>query len=267
MTPRKRQSAFSPQPLPSAVLIAAGIGLIVAGVVQDDARVAEAIVFVAFGSGLLALGATFPRLTRAKVGKEGFELDLSAREATSLLVSEPPVGVAAEVDDLDDDDIIAATRSLLAQNTLLPLLRADEGPLQSAQLELYLYDADAGLLRPMEMPDRPTPPDAWPAGRGAVGTAWERGEFVVVEGRATSDETYGLSPEQQEHHQELTAVAAMPVVNAQSQVLAVLGASTIDAAHGLASQEAFDDLVVRGQLIARILVDVLKWFDDDYPAD
>lgn len=61
-------------------------------------------------------------------------------------------------------------------------------------------------------------------------------------------------------------MAAMPVVNAQNQVIAVLAASTIDDAHALAGQEAFDDLVVRGQLVARVMVDVLKWFDDDYDA-
>jgi hypothetical protein len=35
----------------------------------------------------------------------------------------------------------------------------------------------------------------------------------------------------------------------------------------LAGQDAFDDLVVRCQLIARVMVDVLKWFDDDYAVD
>lgn len=47
------------------MLVEVGIGMIVAGIVQDDARAAEAIAFAAFGSGLLALGASLPRLTRA----------------------------------------------------------------------------------------------------------------------------------------------------------------------------------------------------------
>lgn len=261
--PASRPGAALLQQWPSIVLVVIGTGMIVAGIVQGQARAAEAIALFAFGAGLVGLGAAFPRVTRAKVGTEGFELDLSARKETSALLSQSP-DRASGLAVLDDDDIVAASRSLLAQNSLLAHLRAEDGPLTGCRLELYLYDADSGLLEPTEVAGRPQPPDAWPPGQGATGTAWERGEFVLVEGDAAFDETLGLTPAQQERFQDLTAVAAMPVLNARDQVIAVLTASTKDAAHELASQPAFDDLIVRSQVIARVLVDVLKWFDDGY---
>lgn len=72
--------------------------------------------------------------------------------------------------------------------------------------------------------------------------------------------------EQQEAFRDLTAVASLPVANAAGMVIGVLTASTT-APHGpasLSSKDAYYDMLSRALSLARVLVDLLKWFDDGY---
>lgn len=56
----------------------------------------------------------------------------------------------------------------------------------------------------------------------------------------------------------------MPVPNASNAVIGVLTASTTLSSGGdLGSEEVYYDLLGRALLIARALIDLLKWFTDD----
>ena len=53
------------------------------------------------------------------------------------------------------------------------------------------------------------------------------------------------------------------MVNAGEAVIAVLAASTEQRGNSLATPDAEDELLSLAQAIARLLVDILKWFSDD----
>lgn len=99
-------------------------------------------------------------------------------------------------------------------------------------------------------------------GRGAVGEAWASGEYVLARGPEVSDDTYGLTPEQQRRYRELAIVAAMPVTNARHAVVAVLAGSSSELDSPLGTAEGFDAQLLVAQEVARVLVDLLKWFTD-----
>ena len=212
-----------------------------------------------FGSGLVVLGVVLPRLRNAEVGPAtGFKLTLAdeAQREVSTGIAEADGVAPVEV-----DQVIAATRVLLASETLGRLLAPDTGPLAGSWLHLYLFDEQRNLLLPA-FEGRPSPSQGWRPGAGAVGEAWATGEFVLVEGEEVSDGTYGLTPAQQHRARNLALVAAMPVTNAGGEVLAVLSGSSDDPDGPLGTTEGFDALLLVAQEVARVLVDLLQWFSD-----
>jgi hypothetical protein len=158
--------------------------------------------------------------------------------------------------------VVAATRLVLASETLARLLAPERGPLVGAVLHLYLFDEQRELLLPAFEGGRPSPARGWKPGRGAVGDAWASGEYVLVRGPEVSDDTYGLTPTQQHRARDLAMVAAMPVTNASDAVVAVLAGSSVEGDNGLASAAGFDAQLLVAQEVARILVDLLQWFPD-----
>ena len=64
--------------------------------------------------------------------------------------------------------------------------------------------------------------DNFKVGRGATGQAWTRKASFVVLGPEASDQTHGLTPEQQEHFKDLTVVGATPVLDKGGNRLGVL---------------------------------------------
>lgn len=102
--------------------------------------------------------------------------------------------------------------------------------------------------------------------QGAVGRAWSEERYVVAHGAAVSDGTFGLSPEQQQRYADLAVVAAVPVANASGQPIAVLSASSKEPGTKLTSPEGFRYHLFLADLVARVLVDLLKWSDDGYDA-
>ena len=241
----------------SVVLVVLGAGLLVASLFQTDGNDVYAGGLLVFGSGLAALGVVLPRLLNAEVGPAaGFKLTLAQERVMSTGLAE-----SERVDSVETNQIVAATRLILASETLGRLLSPDRGPLAGVSFHLYLYDEQRDLLLPA-FEGRPSPSRGWKIGTGAVGEAWASGEYVLARGPEVSDDTYGLTPAQQRRARDLSVVAAMPVANARDEVIAVLAGSSVDPDSLLATDEGFDAHLLVAQEVARVLVDLLQWFSD-----
>lgn len=241
----------------SAVLVLLGVVLLVASLFQDDGNEAYAFGLLIFGSSLVTLGVVLPRLRNAEVGPAtGFKLTLAEERELST-------GLAGsdDVSEVGPDEVVTATRVLLASETLARLLAPEQGPLAGVSFHLYLFDEQRDLLLPA-FEGRPSPSRGWRAGTGAVGEAWASGEYVLARGEEVADDTYGLTPAQQRRARDLAVVAAMPVTNAGDEVIAVLAGSSVDADSPLATDEGFDAHLLVAQEVARVLVDLLQWFPD-----
>lgn len=239
------------------MLVALGGGLLVASVVDGSTSAPFSIALLVFGSALAVLGVVLPRLRNAEVGPAlGFKLTLAEELAVSTGMAESEQVAAVEV-----GQVVAATRLILASDTLAWLLSPDCGPLGGALFHLYLFDENRELLLPA-FEGWPSPSRGWEPGKGAVGDAWRSGEYVLARGPEVSDDTYGLTPAQQRRARDLAVVAAMPVTNASDQVIAVLAGSSVDPGCGLATAEGFDAHLLVAQEVARLLVDLLQWFPD-----
>ncbi|MDQ3896236.1 MAG: hypothetical protein M3326_03115 [Actinomycetota bacterium] len=241
----------------SVVLALLGAGLLVASPFQADGNDAYAVGLLVFGSGLVVLGVVLPRLLNAEVGPAtGFKLTLAEERAISTGLAE-----SEAVEKVGTNQVVAATRVVLASETLARLLAPETGPLAGAAFHLYLFDEKRDLLLPA-FEGRPSPSRGWKVGTGAVGEAWASAEYVLVRGDEVSDDTYGLTPAQQRRARDLAVVAAMPVTNASDEVIAVLAGSSVDPDSPLATAEGFDAHLLTAQEVARVLVDLLQWFPD-----
>jgi len=241
------------------VLVFLGVVLLVASLFQGGGNQAYAFGLLIFGSGLVVLGVVLPRLQNAEVGPAtGFKLTLAdkAERVLSTALAESDGVATVEV-----NQVVSATRVVLASDTLGRLLAPDAGPLVGAWFHLYLFDDQRELLLPA-FEGRPSPTKGWKPGVGAVGEAWSTGEYVLVRGEEVSDDTYGLTPAQQHRARNLALVAAMPVTNARDEVIAVLSASSVDPDSALGTAEGFDAQLLVAQEVARVLVDLLQWFFD-----
>lgn len=228
-----------------------------ASILHGDGNQAYALGLLIFGSSLVTLGVVLPRLRNAEVGPAtGFKLILDEQRVLSTGLAEAEVGAEVEV-----NQVVAATRVVLASDTLGRLLAPDDGPLAGGWFHLYLFDEQREVLLPA-FEGRPSPSQAWKPGAGAVGEAWISGEYVLVRGDEVSDDTYGLTPAQQRRARNLAVVAAMPVANASDDVIAVVSGSSVDVASPLATAEGFDAHLLVAQEVARVLVDLLRWYPD-----
>ena len=241
----------------SVVLVILGVGLLVASLFQADENGVYAAALLVFGSGLAVLGVVLPRLLNAEVGPAaGFKLTLAEDRVVSTGLAE-----SEKVDSVETNQVVAATRLILASETLGRLLSPDRGPLAGVSFHLYLYDEQRDLLLPA-FEGRPSPSRGWKIGTGAVGEAWASGDYVLARGPEVSDDTYGLTPAQQRRASDLAVVAAMPVTNARDEVIAVLAGSSVDPDSPLATDEGFDAHLLVAQEVARVLIDLLQWFSD-----
>lgn len=239
------------------VLVLLGASLLVASLFQGDGEEAYAFGLLIFGSGLVVLGVVLPRLQNAEVGPAtGFKLTLTEeRELSTDLAG------SDQVEKVEANQVVAATRVLLASDVLGRLLSPESGPLAGVSFHLYLFDEQRDLLLPA-LEGRPSPSRGWKIGTGAVGEAWASGEYVLARGPEVSDDTYGLTPAQQRRARDLAVVAAMPVTNASDEVIAVLSGSSVDPDSPLSTPDGFDAQLLVAQEVARVLVDLLRWFPD-----
>lgn len=221
--------------------------------------------FATLGILSVLVGAGLPRLLEAEVGPQGGKVKLAPldeqRESLGL-------GVSDEVHEQQVDEpgeIVVASRHTLAALGLHGVLHPDDtSPTAGCELQLYLYDSIMERLVPALVEDQPPGQDeSWEVGKGATGRAYQQGEVVSAVGNYVWDATYGLTPEQSERYRSYTAVMAVPVMNAAEEVIGVLTALT-DAPNGgqLVTDDGRTDLVTRSLLIARALVDLLRWFAD-----
>jgi putative methionine-R-sulfoxide reductase with GAF domain len=241
----------------SVVLVLLGAVLLAASIVRGSTNAAYGVGLLVFGTSLVVVGVVLPRLRNAEVGPAtGFKLTLDEDRAVSTGLAE-----CEQVEKVEVDQVVAATRLVLASEVLGRVLAPDRGPLADALFHLYLYDEQRELLLPA-FEGRPSPSRGWKIGAGAVGEAWATGEYVLVQGPEVSDETYGLTPSQQRRARDLAVVAAMPVPNASDEVIAVLAGSSVDAGSGLGSDAGFDAHLLLAREVARVLVDLLRWFAD-----
>jgi len=241
----------------TVVLAGIGLVLLVASLFQGAGRDVFAVGLLVFGTSLVVLGVVLPRLQNAEVGPAtGLKLSLSAeREASTRLAEQDQVEPVAA------DEVVSATRLVVAAELLDRMLAPEHGPLAGALFHLYLFDEERDLLLPA-FEGRPSFSRAWRVGRGAVGEAWVSGQYVLAVGPEVSDDTYGLTTEQQRRYRELAVVAAMPVTNARGEVMAVLAGSSTEPGSALRSTEGFDAHLLMAQEVARVLVDLLQWFTD-----
>ena len=241
----------------SVVLVLLGAVLLVASLFQSDGNDVFAVGLLVFGSGLVVLGVVLPRLLNAEVGPAtGFKLTLAEERVVSTGLAQSDA-----VEKVGTNQVVAATRVILASETLARLLTPESGPLAGASFHLYLFDEQRELLLPA-FEGRPSPSRGWKVGTGAVGEAWASAEYVLVRGPEVSDDTYGLTPAQQRRARDLAVVAAMPVTNASDEVIAVLAGSSVDPDSPLGTSEAFDAQLLVAQEVGRVLVDLLRWFPD-----
>ncbi len=241
----------------TVVLVLLGAVLLVASLFQSDGNDVFAVGLLVFGSGLVVLGVVLPRLLNAEMGPAtGFKLTLAEDREVSTGLAHSGDGATVET-----SQVVAATRVVLASEVLGRLLAPESGPLSGASFHLYLFDEQRELLLPA-FEGRPSPSRGWKPGTGAVGEAWASAEYVLVRGPEVSDDTYGLTPAQQRRARDLAVVAAMPVTNASDEVIAVLSGSSVDPDSPLGTPEAFDAQLLIAQEVARVLVDLLRWFPD-----
>jgi hypothetical protein len=242
----------------SVVLVLLGAVLLVASLFQSDGNEVYPVGLLIFGSGLVVVGVVLPRLLNAEVGPAtGFKLTLAEERAQSTGLAEAADAPAQ----VEADQVVAATRLLLASEVLGRLLAPEDGPLAGSWFHLYLFDEQREILLPA-FEGQPSPSQGWKPGAGAVGEAWMTGEYVLVRGPEVSDDTYGLTPAQQHRARNLAVVAAMPVTNARDEVIAVLAGSSTDPGSALAGRDGFDAHLLTAQEVARVLVDLLRWFTD-----
>lgn len=240
----------------SLILVVLGASLLGASFFHGD-DTPYALGLLIFGSSLVTVGVVLPRLRNAEVGPAtGFKLTLDEQREVSTGMAEAP-----EVAPVKVDEVVAATRLVLASEVLGRMLAPEAGPLAGAWFHLYLFDEQRELLLPA-FEGQPSPSQGWKPGAGAVGEAWLSGEYVLVRGPEVSDDTYGLTADQQHRARNLAVVAAMPVTNAGDEVIAVLAGSSDDPDSGLGTAEGFDAHLLMAQEVARVLVDLLQWFRD-----
>ena len=249
----------------AALLVVVGCVVIGTGLAGVQDSVARLVV----GAGLLLAGAFAGRLRRAKVGPTGAEIELEqrTRETTSRLALEPAPAAQGPFPLPDAELVIDTHRVALANDVMAMLTAPGNGPLVGCSFQLYLFDAVEELLLPVLQPGHPGPSPRFAVGEGVAGTAWATGTYAIAEGGQTSDETFALSTEKQARYSDLAVVAAMPVTNAAGRVLAVLSAASDDPGTELRAEAGLEALVALAGAVARVLVDLLKWFPDDYDED
>ena len=237
--------------------VVAGVVLVSLSVLLR-ARGTYAIASLMGGVLLIIIGPLHDRLLRGKLSLTGLEVELAETRGITTGIAEASEPVR-EVGPEQEDDV---TRWFLAQLIFENTLLAPPAPVEDCRFQVYLFDADAKLLLPVLEPGHGGSSPGFSPGQGATGHAWATGEYVVAEGTAVWDDTFGLSSSQQKRYADLTAVSAMPVTNSKGQVIAVLAGSSRDPKTALTTPEGFDAQMFLAEVTSAVLVDLLKWSDD-----
>ena len=176
---------------------------------------------------------------------------------TATLAAELPEQAAESA----SSHLLASARLLTGETAMTALIDEASEDLGGPTLHVYMPNS-AGLLLPVDEPER-SPDDAgWPTGVGVVGQAWLTGQ---VESRRSPDlhrDSEQLPEHRRSWYTGLRVVTAIPVLNAAGRVIAVLSAASDDDAMPLDEQPAVERLILAASLVARVLVDLLGWETD-----
>jgi hypothetical protein len=262
------------------VLVPSGIGFGIVGValVAVDRNASFGLALAVLGGVLILCGALSHRLKHVKLpgGGEADFYPPAVGDTALAVFSKPSVipkpGINTALHsrsvEFSDAEIVGALNASVAERALESLLsRPETGPLEGCELRLYTYDdsADDGkgwLTAIVEPADGRSDSREWPPGMGATGAAWEREEFVVAVGEQCWNSTYGVPLERSRDYRHLKSVAACPVFNASWDVLGVVSAECATSEEQLTTDEAKDEMLSISLEVGRVLVDLLKWFDD-----
>lgn len=240
---------------------AAAAALVVLSFFQGQGNFAAAVLFG--GVALFILATHHVRALEVSATGARAELDSGGAD-TSALASESDASQTDEPDAAHGDEGVASARLALARKVMSDLLLTGvrTGPLAGCSFHLFLYDSDVEKLLPALEPSPTSPSQGWESGQGATGEAFRRGEYVLVTGADVSNGSYGLTIEDQERYRHLALVAAMPVKTASGRTIGVLSASTDDRSSAAGSPEGFDEHLELAVFSARVLVDLLHWYED-----
>lgn len=166
--------------------------------------------------------------------------------------------------DASPDSPVAAAR-LLAVQLALAGASSQFPELAAFRLHLYVPDDTGRLLPVLEHDD----PDAawdrgWDPGRGVVGRAFQRGRVQAGRGDALRDEVRELPDKPEQAFARLTAVLAVPLINAAGRPIGVLSAASDDATADPAEPRVRRALEALAAALTRVLVDLVAW-DSDAP--
>lgn len=243
----------------SIVLIGTGWALM-GGAVRFD-QASDELAGGAFGLGtlLVIIGALHHRgLSAGGPGVTASVPPDPAGEATRRLAE---LEGAPSVEDIGADDTDDAALLYVAERMLeLEVLRPGP-PLADCRGQVWLFDPQRQLLYPILEPSHVGLVE-FAVGQGAVGRAWRDGGYVTAVGESVRDDTFDLNDEQQERYADLAAAAAIRVENEAGAPIAVLSMSTRDPASRLGEEEGVERLIFLRDVVARVLVDLLKWFSD-----
>lgn len=245
------------------------LGVALVGLGEADHDRAVRLWLMSMGTAVFVLAALISHIKRYKSKYIG---DIETREPPGLEGAQLAAELAAP-DDLDPAEVdvpgdeVVATRYSLGQLALVGLLDFDADHVVGASYaqsegRLYVYDELRGLLLPTVEPDDANS-HGWPPGHGVVGTAYSENAYVLATGEHTHNGTYGLTEDERRRYADLTAVAAVPVANAAGRTIAILAVSTRQTDHVYESNDAYIDMLLLADLVARALVDLLEWFSDD----
>ena len=138
------------------------------------------------------------------------------------------------------------------------------GPLEGCSLHLYLPDETGMMLVPVFEADRVRGGTGWwQVGQGIVGRAWRDREALAARGPEIMEGLEDLPPARREQYAALAVVVAVPVLNAAGRPVAVLTASSSDPASPVDRPEGVEAMVTHAEALARIIVDLLGWENDD----
>ncbi len=227
------------------------MGLLVVAFFQGRTALALAALTAGVACCVLAFLTPWLRELVFKLGES--ELGVKTREpaelaASAIAAEEPSMEREEASKEIDEDERQRAdARHLVATAAVDQLLHPRYGPLVGCEFRLFFYFADRGRLLPVLDPDRdPDRSEGWAPGQGVTGEAWRGEDYVVATGTECSDETFQLTPSQQQRYQHLAVVAAAPVFNASGRIIAVLSASTEDGNSRLLSDEGREEHLAPG---------------------
>ncbi len=210
------------------------------------------------GALMVCLASLSEQILRIKARAGGVDVEMKADVAasTSALADAPPTDRVVK-----ESETLAGASYLLASLAIEAIFTKND-LLKNCKFHLYLPDEDGRLAAVLEPDDEDDNLDSWRAGQGAVGRAWSDDEFVLVTGNECHDGTYNLTSGQQERYRDLTAIAARPIRNAHGLTIGIVSAATSTGDSALVGTDGFIEMALVAELLARILIDTLKWYTD-----